>query len=177
MRKTIVIALLIGLFLLMAGCGGGATPKGAVDGFMVAAKDGDMAAMKSSCTGPMLEFWGLLEEMKKMEFPGADMMDITAELTDAEEIKVEEKEVSGDTAKVDVTVDEDTITYIMVKTGGKWLISDMETPDGLLSKMLPDLKEAIEEFKNMPDMPEMPEFVMPDMPDMPDMPHDEGDSE
>ena len=172
MKKTIVIALLIGLFLLMAGCGGGATPKGAVDGFMAAAQEGDMVKMKSSCTGAMLEFWALLEEMKKMEFPGADMMDIAAELKDVEKITTVEKEVAGDTAKVDVTVDEATTTYIVIKTGGNWLISDIETDGGLLSEMLPDLKEAIEEFKNMPAIPDMP-----NMPAIPDMPVDEGDGE
>jgi len=158
----------------MTGCGGGATPKGAVDGFMTAAQAGDMAKMKSSCTGAMLEFWGLLEEMKEIEFPGADMMDIAAELKDVEKITTVEKEVTGDTAKVDVTVDEETTTYIVVKTGGNWLISDIETDGGLLSEMLPELKEAIEEWKNQPEIPEMPEFVMPDIPDMPG---DEGDGE
>ena len=73
---------------------------------------------------------------------------------------------------MDVTVDEATTTYIVIKTGGNWLISDIETDGGLLSEMLPDLKEAIEEFKNMPAIPDMP-----NMPAIPDMPVDEGDGE
>ena len=170
MKKTIVIALLIGLFLFMAGCGGGGTPKGAVDGFMAAAQAGDMVKMKSFCTGAMLEFWGLLDEMKEMDFPGADDMDITAELKDVEKITTVEKEVSGDTAKVDVTVDEETTTYIVVKTGGNWLISDIAIGDELFSEMLPELKAAIEEWKNMPEIPEMPDI--PDMPEMPDVGED-----
>ena len=191
MNRITISAILLGLILFVTtGCIPDSGPETVVDDFFKSAKAGDMPKMKSCCTGPMLEFWELLEEMQEMDFPGVDQMDIGAELRDAKEIKIDVKEISGDTAKVDVTIKGDTITYVLSRTGGnelssdrdigegclalifnrtrgKWLISDLETPAGTLSSMLPELKEAIEMLKNMPEIPEMP--------DIPEMPEEDGD--
>ena len=169
MRKYLVITLLIGFLLFaMTSCGGGPGPKSAVDAFMSAAKANDITGMKAACTGDMAKLWDIFEEMKKFvpEEEAAEM-DFAKEL-EGETITIVEKEVEGDTGKVDVTVDEETMTFVCKNVDGKWLIADLEKDGESMLAMLPEMEQMLEMIKNMPEIPDMP-----DIPDMPEIDTDD----
>jgi len=172
MRKYLVITLLIGLLVFaMTSCGGSPGPKSTVDAFMTAAKANNIVGMKAACTGDMAKLWDMFEEMKKFvpEEEAAEM-DFSKEL-EGETVTIVEKAVEGDTGKVDVTVDENTMTFVCKNVDGKWLIADLEKDGESMLAMIPEMEQMMEMMKNMPEMP-----VMPDMPDMPE-PDMDGDGE
>ncbi len=159
MRKYLVITLLIGFLLFaMTSCGGAVGPKSAVDAFMTAAKAGDSAKMTSLCTGDIAKIWKLFEDIRNTGMPGGEEMDISVELKDVKEFKIEEKEVTGDTGKVDVTYDENMWTFVCTLIDGKWLISDIVIDGDSFASMVSDMEDALEMMKNMPEMPDMPEM-------------------
>ena len=164
MRKYLVITLLIGLLVFaMTSCGGGAGPKSAVDAFMAAAKANNLAGMKAACTGDMVKFWDMFEEIRKSvpEEVAAEMA--FSKRLEGETITIVEKAVEGDTGKVDVTVDDETMTYVCMNVDGKWLIADIEIDGKSTLADLADMEQNIEMMKNIPDDFEMP--VMPVMPE------------
>lgn len=172
MRKYLVISLLIGLLLFaMTSCGAAVGPKSAVDAFMTAAKANDLAGMKAACTEDMAKFWDLTEEIKKLvpEEEAAEMA--FSKRLEGETITIVEKAVEGDTGKVDVTVDDETMTYVCKNVDGKWLIADIEIDGQSTLAELADMEQAIEMMKNMPEIPDMP--GIPGMPVMPEPDTDE----
>ena len=175
MKKYVVIALLLGVVLIaLCSCAGGAAgPGAAVETYVDAMKTNDMAKMKSLSTGDMVKLWDLFAEMKKLDPEATEEMDISREFADVKEIKIEEKEVTGDTGNVDVTVDGDTMTIVCTKVDGKWLISDMLVDGESFLEMIPMLEMGIKMMK----MEGMPGNMMDEMPrDIPGIDRD-GDGE
>ncbi len=156
--NRVLFMFVILAFLIFAGCGGG-SPKGTVDEFIAAGKAGDMAKMKSLCTSDMLTMWAKMDEMSKK---AGNEKTVADEFTKATIVKVEDESIEGDTAKVNAVIDEVTITFVLAKTGGKWLINDMITAGMSISDAIKQLEKVDEMMKGAPGG-----FGLPGIPDMP----------
>ena len=145
--NRVLLMFTILAFLVFAGCSGG-SPKGTVDAFIAAGKAGDMAKMKSLCTSDLLKVWDKIDEISKKM--GDDKTIIAEKFKNVVEVKVEEKSIEGDTAKVDATIDGTTTTFVLTKTGGAWLISDMMTVGVSITDVLKQMEKVEEMVKGAP---------------------------